>query len=322
MPQNPSICIPLFVDKPLIVAYFVLSTLLPYFTVVLRHYTALGVGHMESPPPAVSHLPFQNRWLRIGLISICLLLLIIGWQLTPAGILGKADAIGYAVCHRIDTRSFHLGEREMPLCARCTGTFLAAIVGAAFLFAIGRGRSASWPPTWMAGILVFSIIPWGLDGLNSYLTFFPQLPHLYEPQNWLRLTTGTFLGLAVSALFLPAINQSLWKNPNPVPVLANAREFFAYFFLGPLIILAITTENPIVLYPLAILSAFGVLYLLMGVYSAGVLMLLRKEGQFSHWHEAWPILLAGILLAFIQIGLIDFARFALTNTWGGFSLGR
>jgi uncharacterized membrane protein len=276
---------------------------------------------MESPSPLESPPPFQHRWIRIGLIAIFLIVVFIGWQLSPAGLLGKADAIGYAVCHRIDSRSYHIGVRELPLCARCTGTFLAAILGAAFLVAIGRGRSATWPPAWIAGLLAISIIPWGLDGLNSYLTFFPQIPHLYAPQNWLRLTTGTYLGLAVSALFLPAINQSLWKNPQPAPVLANTREFLAYLLLCPIIIVAVSTENPIVIYPLAILSSLGVLYLLTGVYSAGLLMIFRIEGRFSSWGEVWPILLAGFTLALLQIGAIDFVRFALTGTWNGFSLG-
>jgi hypothetical protein len=64
---------------------------------------------------------------------------------TPAGLLGKADAIGYAVCHRIDLRSFHLGERALPLCSRCTGTYLG--VGIAFLlFGFRRGKTALYPP--------------------------------------------------------------------------------------------------------------------------------------------------------------------------------
>jgi uncharacterized membrane protein len=276
---------------------------------------------MDSSPlePPVSFI--SSRWFRAGIVVLFLAILILEWQVTPAGILGKADAIGYSVCHRIDLRSFHLGDRELPLCARCTGTFLAAFVGVVFLFALGRGRSATWPSNWIAGLLVLTAIPWALDGLNSYLTFFPQLPHLYPPQNWLRLATGTFLGLAVAALFLPAVNQSLWKTPTVIPVLRNAREFFAFLLLGSVLIIAVMTENPIVLFPLAILSVLGVLILLTGVYSAGLLMILRKEAQFSSWKEAWPLLLAGLTLALLQIGAIDFVRYAFTQTWGGFRLG-
>ena len=45
------------------------------------------------------------------LVLVTVGLLFIGWLAnTPAGLLGKADAIGYAVCHRIDVRSFLLGD--------------------------------------------------------------------------------------------------------------------------------------------------------------------------------------------------------------------
>ncbi len=76
-----------------------------------------------------SALPLTGR----GLIFIAVGLLLVGWLWnTPAGLLGKADALGYAVCHRIDVRSFHLGERQLPLCARCTGMYLGAMLGLVF----------------------------------------------------------------------------------------------------------------------------------------------------------------------------------------------
>ena len=65
-----------------------------------------------------------------GLVYAALGIVLVGWLLnTPAGILGKADAIGYAVCHRIGERSFHIGGRSLSLCARCTGMYLGAMVG-------------------------------------------------------------------------------------------------------------------------------------------------------------------------------------------------
>jgi len=62
--------------------------------------------------------------------------------ITPPGLLGKADGIGYAVCHRIDERSFHLFGRQLPLCARCTGEFNAAAVTLIFLGFVSRKRSS------------------------------------------------------------------------------------------------------------------------------------------------------------------------------------
>src|SRR5687767_1837892 len=61
-----------------------------------------------------------------------LLIALVMWvSFTPGGILGKADAVGYAVCHRITLRSFSYteGGRQLPMCARCTGTFIGVLIG-------------------------------------------------------------------------------------------------------------------------------------------------------------------------------------------------
>ena len=71
---------------------------------------------------------------------------------------------------------------------------------------------------------VFFLV-WAVDGLNSFLTFFPGLPHLYEPRNLLRLITGTLEGLAIAALMLPIANLSLWAAPAPEPAIASWRDW-------------------------------------------------------------------------------------------------
>ena len=277
----------------------------------------------EPKPPAkniflrVRSLPKAHALLILALLTIILA----GLILAPPGLLGKADAIGYAVCHRIDLRSLHLGERQLPLCARCTGTFLGTIIGALLLIAFGRGRSAVWPRRGILIALALTVVPWGLDGVNSYASLFPGIPHVYEPQNWLRLTTGTLLGMAMAAVFLPAVNQSLWKSPSSEPVIRSVRELVLYFLPAPLLIILALTENPIILYPLAILSVAGILFLLTGVYTALLLMVLRREGLAETWADAWPALAAGLMLGLLQIYAIDAVRFQLTHTWGGFSLG-
>jgi uncharacterized membrane protein len=279
---------------------------------------------MNPSEPSIANAVVPSRRLpmrNLAIVAAFLAVLIIGLAAAPPGLLGKADAIGYAVCHRIDGRSFHLGDRQLPLCARCTGTFLGVFIGMVIFFAAGRGRSGVWPSRRILFLLLLTVIPWGFDGLNSYLTLIPRLPHLYEPQNWLRLTTGTFLGLAVAALFLPAVNQALWREPADVPVLRGGRELIAYFAAAPILIGLVLLENPIVLYPLAVLSTVGVLALLTGVYATVILMIVRRESQLISIRQSLPLLIAGLTLALLQIGAIDYARYFFTGTWGGFTLG-
>ena len=76
-----------------------------------------------------------------------------------------------------------------------------------------------------------------------------------------------------------------------------------------------------VLYPLALISAAGVLVLLSMVYSMVWLMVLRKENQFLRLYQFVYPLMGGFLVGLLQIGVLDFLRYALTGTWDGFHLG-
>ena len=261
----------------------------------------------------------QPRWQK--LVTVVIFLLFVSWLLTtPAGLLGKADAVAYAVCHRIDARSFHLGERQIPLCARCTGMYLGALVGLGFQ-ARRKPRGTGTPPKTILVSLVMLVLAFALDGGNSYLSLFPGLPHLYEPQNWLRLATGTGMGLALSAALYPAFNLTVWNTINPEPAIDSLGSL-GLVLLGELVMMVlILTENPLVLYPLALISAAGVLILLSMVYSMLWIILLRKENHYTSFLELIFPLIAGFGLALFQVAILDLVRYFLTRSWDGFHIG-
>jgi uncharacterized membrane protein len=256
-----------------------------------------------------------------GLVYGSVALLLLGWLLnTPAGVLGKADAIGYAVCHRIDLRSFHLGDRPLPLCARCSGMYLGAMLGLVYQSVFSRRRTGT--PPWRV------IIPLGLmalafviDGTNSFLHLIPGAPGIYEPNNTLRLFTGTGMGLVIAALLFPAFNQTVWKDWDPKPAFTNLLG------LGGLVLPALALDGLVltgsswVLYPLALISASGVLVLLTMVYSMVLLLVLRFENRFQHFYQLSLPLVGGFGVGLLQIILLDVVRFAFTHTWDGFHLG-
>jgi uncharacterized membrane protein len=266
--------------------------------------------------PQLPNLP-TSRVLPALVIGVAALALL-SWLLnTPEGVLGKADAIGYAICHRIDGRSFHLGDRQLPLCARCTGMYLGAVVGVAGMLLLGRGRAGGMPSRWVMVTLFGFTALMGIDGVNSYLHFFPALPHLYEPQNWLRLITGMGNGLMLAGLILPVLNQTLWRNWEPRPVLANFRELLLLVVAAAVVVVLVLSENVVVLYPLALLSALGVLGLVMALNTTILLIAFRRENRALGWAGAVLPLLAGFTLAIIEIGMVDAVRFAIFGTWGG-----
>lgn len=263
------------------------------------------------------------------LVVLAALLVFIGWILnTPPGLLGRADAIGYAVCHRIDARSFHIGSRQLPLCARCSGMYLGAVIGLAYQMVFARKRSGT--PHWSVIIpLVLFVLAFGIDGSNSYLYLIKEtypdalarLPNLYVPNNTLRLLTGSGMGLGIAAMLFPAFNQTMWKDTDDRRVFPDLKSFAPLFGLTLLLDLLVLTENPVVLYPVAFISVGGVLILLMMVYSMIWVMLMRQENEFTRFSQLWLALAAGFTIAILQIAAIDLLRFWLTGTWGGFSLG-
>jgi uncharacterized membrane protein len=273
----------------------------------------------NMPAPTVtSRSIWKIKPPRIGIL-LCSGLIIGLWLFaTPEGILGKADAVGYAVCHRIDVRSFHLGVRALPMCARCSGTFLSVMLGLIY-FGILKKKAAQFP---RKGILIILGLLTGiylLDGVNSYFTLIPGVPHLYEPHNYLRLSTGMVFGIALISIVYPAFNQSLWKDPLALPSVSNFRELVLLILMGGVVVLAVISENPLILYPLALLSTFGVLILLTMVYTMIILIITKRESAASSWRELTFTLLGGFSLAILQIGLINLVRYLFMGTWEGFN---
>ena len=251
----------------------------------------------------------------------------IWFAIAPLGVLGKADSIGYAVCHRIDVRSFHIGDRQLPLCARCTGEFYAAAITLIFL-AVASPRRSGMPGWKLAIPLLIFLIVFAIDGSNSYLYLLKStagralvnIPNLYTPNNTLRLFTGSAMGIALAAILYPAFNQSAWRDPDRGRALDWKN--LGILVVSMLIInLAILTENPFVLFPIAILSVLGVLALLVMVFSLVWMMIMHEENLYTSLKAMWMPFLAGTTLAFLMITVIDLLRLKLTGTWGGFPLG-
>jgi uncharacterized membrane protein len=246
---------------------------------------------------------------------------------TPPGLLGKADAVGYAICHRIDERSFHIGGRQLPLCARCTGEFYAAGISLLFFSIVSPRKSGM--PGWRLGVpLLFFLAAFAIDGANSFFYLLKQtsggaldhIPNLYVPNNTLRLLTGSGMGIALASILYPAFNQSAWKDADPGSAL-NWKKLGILMGIVLLVDLAVLTEHPTVLYPIAILSVLGVLALLVVVFGMVWILMMRQENEFTSLKQMWMPFLAGTTLAFLMISVIDLLRLSLTGTWGAFPLG-
>ncbi|MFP4321014.1 MAG: DUF2085 domain-containing protein [Anaerolineales bacterium] len=259
--------------------------------------------------------------LTVFLVLVAALGIIGAWTIyTQPGVLGKADAVGYAICHRIPERTFEAFGRELPLCARCTGIYLGVMTGLGVFVASGRARAARLPG-WRVGLVLASFVAvLGLDGLNSYFSLFPGYTGPYETQNWMRVTTGIFTGLTLINLVFPIFNQSVWADGGqPIRAVANLKELGGLMVLAVLVLLLVFSQNATLLLFFGVISAVGVVSVLTMVFTVMVIALLNRYQAYSTWRGLAVPLLAGLTLAITMIGIIDYLRFMFTGTWDGFS---
>jgi uncharacterized membrane protein len=291
--------------------------------------TALGImpilgiiNKMETQPTnTTSNLQKILRWF----VPLAAIAAFAAWMyIAPEGALGKLDAIGYAVCHRIDARSFHIGEDQLPLCARCTGEFFSAAVALIFMGVVS-GKRSKFPTRGILGVLFLFFLAFGIDGSNSYVYLLKQtspgaldmIPNLYVPNNTLRLFTGSGMGIALAAILYPVVNQTIWLKQDERPAL-EWKSFGILVGLLAVLNLLVLTESPIVLYPIAYLSALGTLSLLVIVFGMLWLMIMREDSTYTSARQLIMPILSGLTLALLLVVSIDIVRLQFTGTWSGF----
>ncbi len=272
-------------------------------------------------PPDLTPAPLFSR--RTGLIvALAALSIFAVWLLgTPDGVLGKAAAVGYAICHQIAERTFPIDLEAnllMPLCARCTGIYLGVLLSVLTLVARRRLRSYRFPPVAISLVLIGFVALLGIDGVNSYLTFFPAYQPIYPPSNPLRLLTGLLTGIAAAHLIVPFFNSTLWAQPQPTRSLDGARDLLAVCGVAGGVALLVLSGRPLILWTLGVLSSLSVVGLLSAIGAALFVSLLRRERQARTWRDLIVPFLAGFALAMLQLSAITVVRFALTGTWSGF----
>lgn len=248
------------------------------------------------------------------LLSTLILAGLIAWLiLTPSGFFGKLHAVGYSLCHQIAERSFFFYNMQMPLCSRCTGMYIGVLVGLSFLLPVKK--RSQLPSKKIMVLLGVALILFAIDGINSYLAFLPTSPQLYASQNWLRLITGTMLGLAIPLFLVPIFNQTVWRESTAEPIVHTFRHFFLMLGIALAIDLVILADVQWLRFAFAILTIFTVVTLLTMVYTTLWIIILKKEYRFEHLRELWFWLVSGFGTALAQIAAMDAIRLAVTGTW-------
>ena len=154
----------------------------------------------------------RTQTLTKWLVPIAALVALGAWiYIAPPGLMGKLDAIGYAVCHRLSSHSLFVNGIQFPLCARCTGEFNAAAIALILQGFISRKKS-KLPNRGIIAVLILFFLAFAIDGSNSYLALlkqsygsgspFDKIPDLYVTTNVERVFTGSGMGIAIAICFV------------------------------------------------------------------------------------------------------------------------
>ena len=257
----------------------------------------MGKPLREAVP---SLAPDPPQWLLLGLgaaFAVALLALAF-W---PGGtLIERLRALDSGICAQLPTHSFYPGGQRLPLCSRNTGIYLGLGMGVIALFARGKGRSARMPQGWVALTLLGFVALMGIDGFNS-LFLDLHLPHLYQPNNLLRLTTGLLTGTAMAAFLVPVTNGILWRRPDARAAYGSLRFLVLLVPFLLLAFLAVVSQWGWLLYPIALLSSAAVVLALTLINLTFVLALSGYVERFDRAVQVAPAFSLAVGLALLEL---------------------
>jgi uncharacterized membrane protein len=101
--------------------------------------------------------------------------------------------VGSLICHQLPDRSFHVGDAQLPVCARCAGLYLGAAIGALAWAVTASRRRHSLPR-------VPTLVALAIAGAPTALTYTTALLGLFDPPNVWRAALAVPLGAAAGAI--------------------------------------------------------------------------------------------------------------------------
>lgn len=256
---------------------------------------------------AAGRLLFGSRW---AVAAAAALLLLAFLALPPSGVSAKANLIGYGICHQEPDRSYSLGGRQLPLCARDTGTYLGSVVAAAVMLGSKQRRARGLPHPAALAFFAAGFVFFAVDGINSYAGAIPRLPQVYTPDNRLRLLSGLLCGSGIVVVLLPLFNYSVWRDNQDRSIL-GPRGLLA-IVAGLALAFAATAYGPGWLYyPLTLIQVAGVVMVLSTVNGLLAYLLLGGTGHATTWRDLAPLLGVGFLMMAFELGGLGYLRHVL-----------
>jgi uncharacterized membrane protein len=103
---------------------------------------------------------------------------------------------GAEVCHQRPERSFHIGATQLPVCARCTGLYVAAAAGAPLALLLVGSMSGARARTLAA-----------LAAAPTLVTWTAEMAGLAHPSNIVRAVAALPLGFVAAWLVMTTLSH-------------------------------------------------------------------------------------------------------------------
>ena len=229
--------------------------------------------------------------------------------LPGATLIERLRALDGGICAQAGTHSFWPGGQQLPLCSRNTGIYLGFACTFFTLLAVGRLRATRFPGKWVFVVLAVAVLFMAEDGFNSFFLDL-GLPHLYQPVNPLRLATGLGTGVAMCAFLVPVANTLIWRDESPASSFRDLRQLAIMLPVLLLAFLTVISVAPVILYPIALLSTFGLVMALSLINIVFLLGLTNRVGRFATIRQFFPFFSIAVILAVIEL----MALFALKTS--------
>jgi uncharacterized membrane protein len=255
---------------------------------------------IEIPAKRSPGLPEPPSWLIAGLAAAYVLALAALAFLPGATLVQRLSILDGGVCNQLVEHSYFPAGQQLPLCARCTGMYMGFAAATLWMWGAGRLRAASFPGRGVVLILGLAVVVMGVDGFNSLFTDL-HLPHLYQPQNTLRIATGLGTGVAMAAFIIPVANTLLWRSEDTRSSFATPRQLAALLPILLLMFVGVVSQAAFLLYPVALLSSAGLVLAFSLVNLVFVLGIGNRVGRFTTWRQLFPVYTVVVILAVIEL---------------------
>ncbi len=276
---------------------------------------------MQIERPQASAVPLRTgraprrsdppNWLIAGLLVGYVLALAVLAFWPGATLLERLRALDGGICAQVPSHSFFPGGERLPLCSRNTGIYTGFALTVTLLFVTGRTRVMRLPGLSVLIALGIAVVAMGIDGFNS-LFLDLHLPHLYQPNNLLRLATGLGMGTAMAGIVVPVVSGLLWRDEDLRSSFDSLGQLALMLPILSVAFGAIAAQAGFLLYPVALLSSAGLVTALTLVNLVFVLGLTNRIGHYTAWRQILPLFSLTFVLAIVELmALFMLKSFAL-----------